>query len=57
MIDFNKVSDKLKGNTFQYAQFISMTDFAAGTPSERYSIETQIIGIDRQIEQINAPRW
>lgn len=30
---------------------------SAGTPSERYSIETQIIGIDRQIEQINAPRW
>lgn len=29
----------------------------ARTPSERYTIETQIIGLDRQIEQINAPKW
>lgn len=29
----------------------------ASSPSERYAIDSQIIGIDRQIEQINAPKW
>lgn len=39
MIDLSKVSDKLKGNTFQYAQFVSMTDFAVGKPC-RHCIKT-----------------
>lgn len=29
----------------------------AKTPSERWGIESQIIGLDRQIEQISAPRY
>lgn len=29
----------------------------AKSPSERWGIESQIIGIDRQIEQISAPRY
>jgi hypothetical protein len=29
----------------------------AKSPSERWGIESQIIGLDRQIEQISAPRY